>query len=90
MNAVANRVTIAAAGGVEAVVQGMKAHVGAAAMQKHGAAALQSLACINGALLVRGGWWQLALWLCDQLLLRAADRCTSLCVCRVCGVCMCV
>ena len=44
-----NQVTIAAAGGVEAIVQGMRAHVGVAAVQEHGAAALRNLA-VDGAL----------------------------------------
>ena len=42
--AAANRVTIAAAGGVEAIVQGMQAHVGVAGVQDNGAAALWFLA----------------------------------------------
>ena len=61
--AAANRATIAAAGGVEAIVQGMQAHVGVAAVQEDGTGALGSLAS-NGALLhhlwwhcvVRGAW----------------------------------
>ena len=48
----ANQVTIAAAGGVEAVVQGMQAHVGVAAVQETGAGALSNLAA-NGALVHR-------------------------------------
>ena len=89
MNAVANRVTIVAAGGVEAVVQGMKAHVGVAAVQEPGVWALHNLA-INGALMVRGGWWQLALWLCDQLLVHAGQTGAPRYVCAVCVVYACV
>ena len=48
--AAANQVIIAAAGGVEAIVQGMQAHVGVAMVQEHGAAALRNLAANNGAL----------------------------------------
>ena len=48
--AAANQVTIAAAGGVEAIVQGMHAHVGVAAVQKNCAGALRRLA-------VNGTWW---------------------------------
>ena len=44
----ANKGSTVAAGGVEAIVQGMKAHVGVAAVQEHGAWALWNLA-INGA-----------------------------------------
>ena len=44
-----NRATIVAAGGVEAIVQGMRAHVGVAEVQRHGAGALWSLAT-NGEL----------------------------------------
>ena len=40
----ANKLTIAAAGGVEAVVQSMRAHVGVAGVQKRGAGALWALA----------------------------------------------
>ena len=42
--AAANRVTIVAAGGVEAIVQGMQAHVGVAAVQEEGVGALHNLA----------------------------------------------
>jgi len=45
----ANRVTIAAAGGVEAVVQGMQGHLGVAGVQDLGVAALWNLAVNNGA-----------------------------------------
>ena len=48
-----NHTTIAAAGGVEAVVQGMRAHVGVAAVQGQGAGALGNLAANNGALVHR-------------------------------------
>ena len=47
--AAANRVTIATAGGVDAIIQGMQAHVGVAAVQEDGAGALTHLAK-NGAL----------------------------------------
>ena len=47
-----NQVTIAEAGGVEAVVQGMQAHVGVAAVQERGAGALMNLA-LDGALVRR-------------------------------------
>ena len=42
--------TIVAAGGVEAIVQGTQAHVGVAGVQEHRAGALRSLAT-NGTLL---------------------------------------
>ena len=48
----ANQVAIAAAGGMEAVVQGMQAHVGVAAVQESGAGALRNLA-VNGAFVRR-------------------------------------
>ena len=48
--AAANQATIVAAGGVEAIVQGMQAHVGVATVQESGAAALWNLAA-NGPLL---------------------------------------
>ena len=51
--AAANGVTIAAAGGVEAIVQGMQAHVDLATVQEHGAAALWNVAANNGAELHR-------------------------------------
>ena len=47
--AAANRVTIAAGGGVEVVIQGMQAHRGVAGVQGQGVGALSILAC-NGAL----------------------------------------
>ena len=47
--AAANQVAIAAAGGVEVIVQGMQAHVGVAGVQEHGPRALSMLAS-NGAL----------------------------------------
>ena len=58
-----NQATIVAAGGVEAIVQGMQAHLGVAVVQEDGIGALGSLAA-NGALLhhlwwryvVRGAW----------------------------------
>ena len=46
--AAANQATIAAAGGVEAIVQGMQAHVGVAGIQDAGADALGNLAANNG------------------------------------------
>jgi len=59
----ANKASVAAAGGVEAIVQGMQAHVGVAGVQERGAGALRNLAA-NGTLLadlwwrcvVRGAW----------------------------------
>ena len=54
--AAANRVPIAAAGGVEAIIQGMHAHVGVAAIQENGAAALWSLTA-DGALW-HHCWWR--------------------------------
>ena len=48
--------TIAAAGGVEAIIQGMQAHVGVAAIQENGTAALISLAA-NGTLW-HHLWWR--------------------------------
>ena len=50
-----NEVTIAAAGGVEAIIQGMQAHVGVAGVQENGAGALKNLAA-NGVLL-HHLWW---------------------------------
>ena len=52
-----NQVTIAAAGGVEVIVQGMQAHVGVAAVQEEGAGALTNLA-FNGPLLLQHLWWR--------------------------------
>ena len=51
-----NKVTIAAAGGAEAIIQGMHAHVSVAAVQKGGAGALGNLAA-NGVLL-HHLWWR--------------------------------
>ena len=45
----ANKVSIAAAGGVGAIVQSMQAHVGVAGVQEHGVGALANLAW-NGTL----------------------------------------
>ena len=45
----AHKAAIAAAGGVEAIVQGMEAHVGVAGVQEWGAGALWNLAAGNGA-----------------------------------------
>ena len=55
--AAANQLTIEAAGGVEAIVQGMQAHLGVAGVQDHGAAALWNLAANNRAFLHRL-WWR--------------------------------
>ena len=44
---VANKISIAAAGGVAAIIQGMQAHVGVVGVQEHGTGALTSLA-VNG------------------------------------------
>ena len=78
--AAANRVSIAAVGGVEAIVEGMQAHVGVAAVQEHGARALLNLTASNGALLERlwwrcmcGEWWCVALW-------TVWGRCGGVCV----------
>ena len=51
----ASKVSAAAAGGVETIVQGMQAHVGVAGVQEHGAGALSTLAA-NGVLLHRLRW----------------------------------
>jgi len=51
----ANHVPIAAAGGVEAIVQGMQAHVGVAGIQEQGVGALANLAA-NGTLLHHLPW----------------------------------
>jgi len=52
-----NRVTIAAAGGVEAIVQGMQPHAGVAGVQLHGVRALRNLA-------MNGASWRLLWWRC--------------------------
>jgi len=54
--AAANRVSIAAVGGVDAIVQGMQAHVGVAAVQEKGAGALSNLS-VNGTLW-HHLWWR--------------------------------
>ena len=72
--AAANQVTIVAAGGAEAIIQGMQGHVGVAGVQEHGARALVKLTANNGALVHRvccrcvvcvvrcmAGWWW---WVC--------------------------
>ena len=69
----ANKVAIAAAGGVEAVVQGMQAHVGVVAVQENGAGALRSLAA-------NGTWLHHLSWRCvvRGALLAAAGGCACL------------
>ena len=54
--AAANQVTIAVAGGVEAIVQGMQAHEGEAGVQRQGTGALGKLA-LNGTL-SHHVWWR--------------------------------